>query len=42
VVISKEFGSAMKMSVVTTDLPLIYDQKRDLGVEDFAGTVNLR
>jgi reductive dehalogenase len=35
VIISKEFGSAMKMSVVTTDLPLIYDQTMDLGVEDF-------
>lgn len=35
VLISKEFGSAMKMSVVTTDLPLIYDKKPKLGVDNF-------
>jgi ferredoxin len=35
VVISREFGSAMKMSVVTTDLPMIYDEKPKLGVDDF-------
>jgi reductive dehalogenase len=35
VLISKEFGSAMKMSVVTTDLPMVHDKKPNLGVEDF-------
>jgi reductive dehalogenase len=35
VLISKEFGSALKMSVVTTDLPMIYDEKPELGVDDF-------
>ena len=35
VLISKEFGSAMKMSVVTTDVPLVYDEKPQLGVDDF-------
>lgn len=35
IVISKEFGSAMKMAVVTTALPLLHDEKRDLGVVDF-------
>ncbi len=35
VVISREYGSAMKMSVVTTDLPMICDPKRDIGVDDF-------
>jgi len=35
VLISREFGSAMKMSVVTTDLPLVYDQRPKLGVDDF-------
>jgi ferredoxin len=35
IVISREFGSAMKMAVVTTDLPLLYDRKPELGVEDF-------
>ena len=32
-VISKEFGQAIKMSVVTTDLPMVYDEKTALGVE---------
>ena len=35
ILISKEFGSAMKMSVVTTDLPMVYDEKPKLGVDDF-------
>jgi ferredoxin len=35
IVISREFGNAMKMSVVTTDLPMIYDAKPQLGVDDF-------
>ena len=35
VLISREFGSALKMSVVTTDLPMIYDEKPRLGVDDF-------
>jgi len=33
-VISKEFGQAMKMAVVTTDLPMIYDKKTDFGVDN--------
>ncbi len=35
VLISKEFGSAMKMSVVTTDLPMVQDKKQNMGVDDF-------
>ncbi|RJE48505.1 hypothetical protein A7K50_09640 [Dehalobacter sp. MCB1] len=35
ILISKEFGTAMKMSVITTDLPLVYDRKSKLGVDDF-------
>jgi hypothetical protein len=35
IVISRELGSAMKMSVVTTDLPMTYDAKPELGVDDF-------
>jgi reductive dehalogenase len=35
VVISEEFGSAMKMAVVTTVLPLVHDERRNLGVDDF-------
>lgn len=34
VLISKEFGSAMKMAVVTTDLPMVHDEKANLGVDD--------
>ncbi len=33
--ITKELGSALKLATVTTDLPLIHDQTRDLGIEDF-------
>ena len=35
ILISREFGSAMKMTVVTTDLPMVYDEKPRLGVDDF-------
>jgi reductive dehalogenase len=35
VLISREFGSAMKMAVVTTDLPMVHDKKALLGVDDF-------
>jgi ferredoxin len=35
VLISKEFGSALKMAVVTTDLPMIHDEKSNLHVDDF-------
>jgi reductive dehalogenase len=35
VLISKEFGSTMKMAVVSTDLDLSYDKKTKLGVADF-------
>ena len=33
IVISKEFGPAIKMAVVTTDLPLIHDPKANMGVD---------
>jgi len=33
--ITKELGSALKLATVTTDLPLAYDARRDIGVEDF-------
>ena len=33
ILISGEFGQAMKMAVVTTDLPMTYDQKTNLGFE---------
>ncbi|RJE48506.1 hypothetical protein A7K50_09645 [Dehalobacter sp. MCB1] len=35
ILISKEFGMAFKMTVITTDLPLVYDKKSNLGVDDF-------
>lgn len=34
IVISKEFGQAMKMAVITTDLPIAYDGKAKLGVDN--------
>ncbi len=35
VLITREFGSAIKMAVVTTDLPMDHDRKTDLRVDDF-------
>ncbi len=35
IVISEEFGSAMQMAIVTPALPLVHDEKRRLGVDDF-------
>jgi reductive dehalogenase len=35
VVISEEHGSAMKMNVVTTDMPLARDNPVDIGVDEF-------
>jgi len=34
IVISKEYGEAIKMAVVTTDLPLIHDPKANMGVDN--------
>ena len=39
--ISKELGSALKLAVVTTDLPLVHDERRDLGVPEFCADCNL-
>jgi len=33
-VVTKEFGQAIKMSVVTTDLPVVYDLKANLGLDN--------
>jgi ferredoxin len=33
--ISKELGSALKLAIVTTELPLVYDPPQDIGVEEF-------
>ena len=33
--ISKEFGPCLKLAIVTTDLPLVYDPPVDIGVEEF-------
>ena len=30
-----EFGSSFRLSAVTTDMPLVFDQPRDIGAEDF-------
>jgi ferredoxin len=35
VMVTREFGSALKMAVVTTDLPLLHDRKTSLNVDDF-------
>jgi ferredoxin len=35
IMITKELGSSLKLTVVTTDLPLIYDQPIDIGVDEF-------
>ena len=34
IVISREFGQAMKMAVVTTDMPIVYDQRNNFKVEN--------
>ena len=39
--ISKELGSALKLATVTTDLPLVYDPPRDLGVEEFCAECSM-
>lgn len=39
--ITKELGSALKLATVTTDLPLVYDSPRDLGVPEFCKDCNL-
>ena len=41
VLVSKEFGSIFKMSVVTTDLPLVHDKKTDLKVDDFCSNCKI-
>jgi ferredoxin len=33
--LTKEFGLGMRLSVVTTDMPLIHDEPRDIGVQSF-------
>jgi len=33
--ITRELGSALKLATVTTDLPLVYDPPRDLGIKEF-------
>lgn len=33
--ITKELGSALKLATVTTDLPMAFDQPRDIGVAEF-------
>ncbi len=33
--LTKEWGSSLKLTVVTTDLPLIYDSPIDIGVNEF-------
>jgi reductive dehalogenase len=35
IMLTKEFGSAVKLTVVTTDLPLVYDPPVDIGVDEF-------
>ena len=40
-VISKDFGQAIKMAVVTTDLPMVYDPKIDLGVDKICGNCKI-
>lgn len=41
VLISKKFGSALKMSVVTTNLPMIHDKKTNLKVDDFCNNCKI-
>jgi epoxyqueuosine reductase QueG len=33
--ITKELGSSLKLTTVTTDLPLLYDSPVDIGVDEF-------
>jgi reductive dehalogenase len=33
--ITKELGSSLKLTTVTTDLPLVYDSPADIGVDEF-------
>jgi len=35
IMLTKEFGSALKLTTVTTDLPLVYDPPIDIGVDEF-------
>ncbi|MBN1629123.1 MAG: 4Fe-4S dicluster domain-containing protein [Thermoleophilia bacterium] len=39
--ITKELGSALKLATVTTDLPLLHDPPRDLGVSEFCQDCNI-
>ena len=36
--ITKELGSALKLATVTTDLPMAFNQPRDIGVAEFCTT----
>lgn len=35
ILVTKEFGSSLKMAVVTTDLSMSYDETTDLGIDEF-------
>jgi len=39
--ITKELGSALKLATVTTDLPLVHDAPRDVGVKEFCEDCSL-
>jgi ferredoxin len=41
VLINEKYGNALKMAVVTTDLPLIYDKPVDIGVEEYCRGCNI-
>jgi len=39
--ITKELGSALKLATVTTDLPLVHDLPRDVGIEEFCADCSI-
>ena len=41
IVISKEFGEAIKMAVVTSDLPLVHDPKARMGIDAVCGACRI-
>lgn len=41
VLLTREFGSSLRLATVTTDLPMALDQPVDLGVQEFCGSCKL-
>jgi len=41
VLITEEYGNAVKMAAVTTDMPLVHDKPVDIGVDEFCRDCNI-